>query len=184
MSARQERGVPVWVAVGVAVAIVAVVVAGGLVAYFALRGPAPVSAPAPTAVPSASASATSTPMQAAPTDSPTSTAVGFVTAFTNHTVPDDVWEQQYSSYLTERAKTAYEGTNRDRVPGTRVTGPADVTAGVSATPIPGAADDDGDQDPVPAIVTVPTDAGTYTVNLQQQDGRWLVVSAQLPGSDQ
>jgi len=184
MSPRQERGVPVWVALGIAFLAAVAIVVAGVVLHFALRPSASqiVSAPAPTS--SVTPSTSATPTEAAPANTPTSAAAGFVFAFTDHTVPTDAWEKNYASYLTEQAKTAYAGTNRDRVPGTRVTGPAKVTAGVSAAPVPGSADDDGEQDPVPAIVAVPTDAGTYTVNLQQQNGRWLVVSAQLPGSDE
>ncbi|HAQ9631300.1 TPA: hypothetical protein IYE65_002964, partial [Enterococcus faecium] len=48
----------------------------------------------------------------------------------------------------------------------------------TAEPVEG----DGHDEPsvLPAIVSVPTDAGAYTVNLQQVAGQWLVMSASLP----
>jgi hypothetical protein len=183
MSGHDRRGVPVSVLLGATVGFVVLILLGGLLLNRALHPQAPTrTAPIPTAT----MSTTPTPSRtaAAPPSTPAAAAAGFVAAFTDHQEPTDVWESTYSAYLTPQAKTAYQGTDRTQVPGTRVTGKAAVVAGVSAAPVPGAADDDGDTDPVPAIVTVPTDAGDYTVNLQQQDGRWLVVSAQLPGSEQ
>lgn len=182
MSARQERGLPPWAVFAATAAAVVVILGAGLALGLA-RQTSPAApervAVAPPTSESSAAAPTST-----PSNTPESAAAGFVAAFTNHQVPVDVWQKTYSGYLTKQAKTAYAGTDRGQVPGTRVTGKAIVTAGASAAPVPGSADDDGDTDPVPAIVAVPTDAGRYIVNLQQQDGRWLVVSAQLPGSGQ
>lgn len=183
MSARQERGLPTGVVLTIALVVAIAIVAAGMVLHLTVGGPGR-AAPAVTAPPSTSATKRAAPSSSVPANTPTEAAAGFVAAFTDHAAPADAWEKQYSSYLTKQAKTAYAGTDREQVPGTRVTGKAIVTAGASAAPVPGSADDDGDTDPVPAIVAVPTDAGRYTVNLQQQDGRWLVVSAQLPGSGQ
>lgn len=180
MSARQDRGLPPWAVFAATAGAVMVILGAGLALGLA-RQTSP-AAPERTAV-APPTSGTSSPAPT-PSDTPEAAAAGFVAAFTNHQVPVDVWQKTYSGYLTKQAKTAYAGTDRGQVPGTRVTGKAIVTAGASAAPVPGSADDDGDTDPVPAIVAVPTDAGQYTVNLQQQDGRWLVVSAQLPGSGQ
>lgn len=180
MSARQDRGLPAW-AVCAATAGAVVVILGAGLALGLARQTSPAAPERTAVVPTASGSSAPT---STPSNTPETAAAGFVAAFTNHQVPVDVWQKTYSAYLTKQAKTAYAGTDRGQVPGTRVTGKAIVTAGASAPPVPGSADDDGDTDPVPAIVAVPTDAGRYTVNLQQQDGRWLVVSAQLPGSGQ
>lgn len=183
MSARQDdTGLPTWAVFAAAFGAMIIILGAGLALGLARQGlvPAPEQAKA---TPSTTASTAPAPTST-PSDTPEAAAAGFVTAFTNHQVPVDAWEKTFSGYLTEQARTAYAGTDRTQVPGTRVTGKAVVTAGVTAAPVPGSADDDGESDPVPAIVTVPTDAGRYTVNLQQQDGRWLVVSAQLPGAGQ
>lgn len=182
MSARQDRGLPPWAVFAATTGAVMVILGAGLALGLA-RQTSPAAPERTAVVPTASGSSTPAPTST-PSNTPESAAAGFVAAFTNHQVPVDVWQKTYSGYLTEQAKTAYAGTDRGQVPGTRVTGKAIVTEGASAAPVPGSADDDGDTDPVPAIVAVPTDAGRYTVNLQQQDGRWLVVSAQLPGSGQ
>ncbi|QZQ53754.1 hypothetical protein KZI27_01005 (plasmid) [Curtobacterium sp. TC1] len=183
MNARQDdKGLPTWAVFTAAFGAVAIILGAGLALGLARQ----TSVPAPeqaAATPTTTASTAPVPTSA-PSDTPESAAAGFVTAFTDHQVPVDAWQKTYSDYLTEQAKTAYAGTDRTQVPGTRVTGKAVVIAGASAAPVPGSADDDGESDPVPAIVTVPTDAGRYTVNLQQQGGRWLVVSAQLPRSTQ
>jgi hypothetical protein len=182
MSTRQDRGLPSWAVFAATSGAVVVILGAGLTLGLA-RQTSPAAPERALVTPTASG--TSAPVPApTPSNTPESAAAGFVAAFTNHQIPVDVWQKTYSGYLTEQAKTAYAGTDRGQVPGTRVTGKAIVTAGASAAPVPGSADDDGDTDPVPAIVAVPTDAGRYTVNLQQQDGRWLVVSAQLPGSGQ
>ncbi|OII01463.1 hypothetical protein BIU95_07195 [Curtobacterium sp. MCBA15_007] len=182
MSARQDRGLPPWAVFAATTGAVMVILGAGLALGLA-RQTSPAAPERTAVVPTASGSSSPAPTST-PSNTPESAAAGFVAAFTNHQVPVDVWQKTYSGYLTKQAKTAYAGTDRGQVPGTRVTGKAIVTAGASAAPVPGSADDDGDTDPVPAIVAVPTDAGRYTVNLQQQDGQWLVVSAQLPGSGQ
>ncbi|TCL80515.1 hypothetical protein EDF31_11233 [Curtobacterium sp. PhB142] len=182
MSARQDRDVPAWVVFTVVFGAVVIILGAGLALGIARQTSVP--APERAAVTPTTTASTAPVPPSAPSDTPESAAAGFVTAFTDHQAPADAWEKTFSGYLTEQAKTAYAGTDRTQVPGIRVTGKAVVTAGVSAAPVPGSADDDGESDPVPAIVTVPTDAGRYTVNLQQQDGRWLVVSAQLPRSGQ
>ena len=182
MSARRSnRGVPVWVAVVAAAAAAASVVAVivGL-SDEATPGSAPQAQVTSTPTASQSAQATVAPStDDGPSEaSALEVASSFVAAFTDRSVSGQEWEAGYTRYLTPRAQVAYEGTGQSRVPGTQVTADAVLEAGVTAEPVEG----EGHDEPsvLPAIVSVPTDAGAYTVNLQQVAGQWLVMSASLP----
>lgn len=94
----------------------------------------------------------------------------FVAAFVSKNVTGQAWEDGYLPYLTPYSQTAYQGTGQANVPGTRVTG----------TP---ALAEEGTNTVTAAVVTVPTDAGTYTVQVfAQPTGAWLVQRAYLPGT--
>lgn len=182
MSARQHtRGVPVWVAVVLAAAAAAGVVALVVGLSDAEKPGAALQTqvtPTPNgeegATPTAAPSTGEVPSEASALE----VATSFVAAFTDSSVSGPAWEADYVRYLTPRAQVAYEGTGQSRVPGTQVTGDAVLEGGVTAEPVEG----EGHDEPsvLPAIVSVPTDAGTYTVNLQQVAGQWLVMSASLP----
>ena len=68
----------------------------------------------------------------------------------------------------EQAQAAYEGTSQQAVPGTTLAGTVKL--------------EDGGTNGA-AIVDVPTDAGTYTVQLNQVNGSWKVLRAILPAED-
>ncbi|MBD8540595.1 hypothetical protein [Frigoribacterium sp. CFBP 8751] len=177
---------PVWVAV-VAAAAAAAAAASVVAVIVGLSndetpGSAPQAQAQVTSTPAASQSAQAT-VAPSTDDGPSEAsalevASSFVAAFTDRSVSGQEWEAGYTRYLTPRAQVAYEGTGQSRVPGTQVTGDAVLEAGVTAEPVEG----DGHDEPsvLPAIVSVPTDAGAYTVNLQQVAGQWLVMSASLP----
>jgi hypothetical protein len=185
MNAR--RGIPLWAAVltaALAALIVVFVVVGVALAHRNTlnygTSPQPLT-DTPTPISSAPV-VTSTPTATPAATTPVAVATGFVAAFTNRDLTGTAWEKAYDSYLTADAQKAYQYTDQDKVPGTKVTGTAVLTAGGTTTGTPGTADA-GDDDPAPAIVTVPTDAGNYTVNLQQVAGSWQVLSAQTPGEN-
>lgn len=182
MSARRSnRGVPVWVAVVAAAAAAASVVAVivGL-SDEATPGSAPqaqVTSP-PTGSQSAQATVAPSTDDGPSEASALKVASSFVAAFTDRSVSGQEWEAGYTRYLTPRAQVAYEGTGQSRVPGTQVTGDAILEGVFAAEPVEG----EGHDEPgvPPATVSVPTDAGACTVNLQQVAGQWLVMSASLP----
>jgi hypothetical protein len=129
-----------------------------------ITGPGQVSA---SAQPSAPADAED-PITAAQEGAATGAASGFVSAYVDKTVTDDAWVKGWMPYLTTQAQAAYEGTSQQAVPGTTLTGTVKLESGGTN----GA-----------AIVDVPTDAGTYTVQLNQVSGSWKVLRALLPGED-
>lgn len=94
----------------------------------------------------------------------------FVAAFVSKSLTGQAWENGYLPYLTPYSQTAYQGTAQANVPGTRVTAaPALAEAGTNTV--------------TAALVTVPTDAGTYTVQVfAQPSGQWLAQRAYLPGT--
>lgn len=98
----------------------------------------------------------------------TGTASGFVSAYVDKSVTGDAWAKGWMPYLTTQAQAAYEGTNQQAVPGTTLSGTVKL--------------EDGGTNGA-AIVDVPTDAGTYTVQLNQVNGAWKVLRAVLPGED-
>jgi hypothetical protein len=98
----------------------------------------------------------------------TGTASGFVSAYVDKSVTGDAWAKGWMPYLTTQAQAAYEGTSQQAVPGTTLSGTVKLEGGGTN----GA-----------AIVDVPTDAGTYTVQLNQVNGSWKVLRAILPGED-
>ena len=98
----------------------------------------------------------------------TGTASGFVSAYVDKSVTGDAWAKGWMPYLTTQAQAAYEGTSQRAVPGTTLAGTVKL--------------EDGGTNGA-AIVDVPTDAGTYTVQLNQVNGSWKVLRAILPGED-
>jgi hypothetical protein len=98
----------------------------------------------------------------------TGTASGFVSAYVDKSVTGDAWAKGWMPYLTTQAQAAYEGTSQRAVPGTTLSGTVKL--------------EDGGTNGA-AIVDVPTDAGTYTVQLNQVNGSWKVLRAILPGED-
>ena len=98
----------------------------------------------------------------------TGTASGFVSAYVDKSITGDAWAKGWMPYLTTQAQAAYEGTNQQAVPGTTLSGTVKL--------------EDGGTNGA-AIVDVPTDAGTYTVQLNQVNGSWKVLRAILPGED-
>lgn len=98
----------------------------------------------------------------------TGTASGFVSAYVDKSVTGDAWAKGWMPYLTTQAQAAYEGTSQQAVPGTTLSGTVKL--------------EDGGTNGA-AIVDVPTDAGTYTVQLNQVNGSWKVLRAILPGED-
>jgi hypothetical protein len=98
----------------------------------------------------------------------TGTASGFVSAYVDKSVTGDVWAKGWMPYLTTQAQAAYEGTSQRAVPGTTLSGTVKL--------------EDGGTNGA-AIADVPTDAGTYTVQLNQVNGSWKVLRAILPGED-
>jgi len=98
----------------------------------------------------------------------TGTASGFVSAYVDKSVTGDAWAKGWMPYLTTQAQAAYEGTSQRAVPGTTLSGTVKL--------------EDGGTNGA-AIVDVPTDAGTYTVQLNQVNGSWKVLRAVLPGED-
>ncbi|MCE0459431.1 hypothetical protein [Curtobacterium flaccumfaciens] len=131
-----------------------------------ITGPGQVSASA-SAQPSAPADAED-PITAAQEGAATGAASGFVSAYIDKTVTGDAWVKGWMPYLTTQAQAAYEGTSQQAVPGTTLTGTVKL--------------EDGGTNGA-AIVDVPTDAGTYTVQLNQVNGSWKVLRALLPGED-
>lgn len=94
----------------------------------------------------------------------------FVAAFVSKDLTGQAWEDSYLGYLTPYSQTAYQGTGQSNVPGTRITG----------TP---ALAEEGTNTVTAALVTVPTDAGVYTVQVfAQPSGAWLAQRAYLPGT--
>ena len=98
----------------------------------------------------------------------TGTASGFVSAYVDKSITGDAWAKGWMPYLTTQAQAAYEGTSQRAVPGTTLSGTVKL--------------EDGGTNGA-AIVDVPTDAGTYTVQLNQVNGSWKVLRAVLPGED-
>ncbi|TCU82290.1 hypothetical protein EDF52_113136 [Curtobacterium sp. PhB42] len=98
----------------------------------------------------------------------TGAASGFVSAYVDKRVTGDAWAKGWMPYLTTQAQAAYEGTSQQAVPGTTLSGTVQL--------------EDGGTNGA-AIVDVPTDAGTYTVQLNQVNGSWKVLRAILPGED-
>lgn len=131
-----------------------------------ITGPGQVNA-APSTPASAPADADDQ-IDAAQEGAATGAASGFVAAYVDKTVTGDAWSSAWMPYLTEQAQAAYEGTSQQRVPGSTLTGSAVLQAGATN----GA-----------AVVDVPTDAGTYTVQTNQVDGSWKVLRALLPGGE-
>lgn len=133
-----------------------------------ITGPGQVSASA-SAVPQASAPTDAEdPIGAAQEGAATGAASGFVSAYVDKSVSGDAWVQGWMPYLTTQAQAAYEGTSQRAVPGTTLTGTVTL--------------EDGGTNGA-AIADVPTDAGTYTVQLNQVNGSWKVLRAILPGED-
>lgn len=131
-----------------------------------ITGPGQVSA---SAIPQASAPANAEdPITAAQEGAATGAASGFVSAYVDKSVSGDAWVQGWMPYLTMQAQAAYEGTSQRAVPGTTLTGTVTL--------------EDGGTNGA-AIADVPTDAGTYTVQLNHVDGTWKVLRAILPGED-
>lgn len=95
-------------------------------------------------------------------------ASGFVSAYVDKSITGDAWVQGWMPYLTTQAQAAYEGTSQQAVPGTTLSGTVTL--------------EDGGTNGA-AIADVPTDAGTYTVQLNQVNGSWKVLRAILPGED-
>lgn len=130
-----------------------------------ISGPGQVSA-APSTSASAPANADDR-IDAAQEGAATGAASGFVAAYIDKTVTGAAWAKGWMPYLTVQAQAAYEGTSQQRVPGRTLTGTAILQDGATN----GA-----------AVVEVPTDAGTYSVQLNQVDGSWKVLRAILPGA--
>jgi hypothetical protein len=131
-----------------------------------ITGPGQVSA-APSTPASAPADANA-PIDAAQEGAATGAASGFVAAYVDKTAAGTAWTKAWMPYLTGQAQAAYEGTSQQRVPGSTLTGTAVLQGGATN----GA-----------AVVDVPTDAGSYTVQLNQISGSWKVLRAILPGGE-
>ncbi|RDH95053.1 hypothetical protein DEU32_11418 [Curtobacterium sp. AG1037] len=88
-----------------------------------------------------------------------------MTAFVQRDQPYDAWWKNLSPYLTPDGVYAFEYTDPQNVPASKVTGPGQVSAAPSATSI---------------TVLVPTDIGQYQVVLDRraedgtEPGPWLV----------
>jgi hypothetical protein len=80
------------------------------------------------------------------------TATATLTAFARPTLDDDQWWAELAPFLSDAARTAYEGTDPANVPVTAVTGPGELGPWESG---------------YLAKVTVPTDVGTYQVLLSR-----------------
>lgn len=95
-------------------------------------------------------------------------ASGFVAAFIAKDVAGATWQSGWEPFLAEQARAAYEDTDQRQVPGSSLTGtPAMQPGGTNGA----------------AIVDVPTDAGTFQVQLNQVNGSWRVLRAVLPSAE-
>lgn len=131
-----------------------------------ITGPGQVSA-APSSQASAPADAEDQ-IDAAQEGAAEGAASGFVSAYVDKSITGDAWAAGWMPYLTTQAQAAYEGTSQQAVPGTTLRGTVTL--------------EDGGTNGA-AIADVPTDAGAYTVQLNQVNGSWKVLRAILPGED-
>lgn len=106
----------------------------------------------------------------APADAATDAAqvaVAAMAAFSRPTLNAADWFAGLAPYLTDQGKAWYKSADPSRIPATAVTGPASGATGDLVSW---------------ATVTVPTDAGAYTVNLARPDAAhpWQVLMIMDP----
>lgn len=93
------------------------------------------------------------------------TAQRAMTVFVSHQANAAAWWGQFKAFLDDQAQFAWEGTNPQLVPATKVTGRPIVSASSGATN---------------ATVLVPTNVGQYLVELDRESdpdagaGAWLI----------
>ncbi|MBO1741026.1 hypothetical protein [Leifsonia sp. TF02-11] len=97
-------------------------------------------------------------------------AVAFMQAFVATSRSPNEWFDGIAPYLSSYARTAYADTDPNLIPARHVIGPAEIIS----------------TSDVAAQVRIPTDAGTYLVQLARTDpaGGWEVDRAIAPGAEQ